>query len=184
MLSVFNFEKYFYSEFSLLFSLNFFLEKSFSLLFLAVLVYILCLCIIFSILFFCKNKGLISASDFKNFNNFYFFKFLAICVLLTLAGVPPFLTFFLKSFYLLFFLKKSYLLLLLFFIFNVASMFFYLKIARLMINTSTPGIFSTFISRFSPKTQSYIYLSCSGFFFAVGSFFFIHMWVCLLNLFL
>ena len=164
--------------------LNFFLEKSFALFFLTIFTYCLCLCVFFFILFFLKRGKACSLTSLNSLNNLFFFKFVLICVLLALAGLPPFFSFFLKSFFFLFFLKKGFFFVILFLIFNLLSMFFYIQIVRLLLKSSIKNTSQVFLSKISFKFRFFFFLECALLFLLAGFFFMSHFWILLLALFL
>jgi len=164
--------------------LNFFFEKSFALFFLTIFTYCLCLCVFFFILFFLKRGKACSLTSLNSLNNLFFFKFVLICVLLALAGLPPFFSFFLKSFFFLFFLKKGFFFVSLFLIFNLLSMFFYIQIVRLLLKSAIKNTSQIFLSKISFKFRFFFFLECTLIFLLAGFFFMSHFLILLLALFL
>jgi NADH:ubiquinone oxidoreductase subunit 2 (subunit N) len=163
---------------------NFYFEKTISLFFLTIFLYSLCLCVFFFLLFFFKRGNFGSLANLRGINNFFFFKFIIVCTLLTLAGIPPFFSFFLKSFFFFLFIKKGFFFLFLFLFFSLLSMYFYLQVARLLVNTSKKNAFMLFLSRSSFSFKLFYILQCMLLFFFFGFFFLTHGWVLLLSLFL
>ena len=152
----------------------FFLEKIFSLFFLIILMYSLGLIMLFSILFFFKKNGFNSLNNLKNLNQNFFLKFVVICVLLMLAGIPPFFGFFLKSIFFLFFFKKSIFFVCLFLLLSLVSMYFYLQNIRLIINNSTKNIFISFAASPVFSFNIYLFLECSLLIILFGFFLITH----------
>jgi hypothetical protein len=163
---------------------NFFLEKTFVLFFLTILAYSLCLCVLFFVLFFFKDARFSTLANFKSLNSFFFFKFLISCIFLALAGIPPFFSFFLKSFFFIFFLKKGTVFVLVFLVLNLLSMYFYLQSTRLLVNSAKKSAGLIFFSKVVHKFEFFFFLEFSFLLLFLGFFFLVHFWVLLLSLFL
>ncbi len=139
---------------------------------------------LFFILFFFKKSTFNSLNNFKNLNQNFFLKFIVICILLMLAGIPPFLGFFLKSIFFLFFFKKGIFFILLFLFLSLASMYFYLQNIRLILNNSTKNVFISFAVNPTYAFNIFFFLECLLIFTLFGFFLLAHLWVILLSNFL
>lgn len=133
------------------------------------------LIILFSILFFFKKDKFNSLNNLKNLNQIFFLKFTAICVLLMLAGIPPFFGFFLKSVFFLFFLKKGGFFILLFLFLSLISMYFYLQNIRLIINNTTKNTFISTIYNPALSFNIFFFLECLLSFMLFGFFLITHI---------
>jgi NADH:ubiquinone oxidoreductase subunit 2 (subunit N) len=121
---------------------NFKIEYSLNLLLFNIFVYILLLCLIFSIIFIFNTKFFKSLNDLSNINFFGFFSFVLFTTILSMAGVPPMLGFiskFLIFFYFIF--KFNYFLVFIFSLFNFFVIYFYIQNLRFMITKKLTNFF-------------------------------------------
>lgn len=70
---------------------------------------------------------------FNKLNNIYNFKIVMICILLSIAGIPPFFGFFIKLTLLYYIVNNSFLWCLLFVIVLLISLYFYLQNIRFLM---------------------------------------------------
>src|SRR5690242_4824941 len=97
--------------------IEFFNEYSFSVILLNVLIYIFMIVNIFLIFFMFDTKYLKSTNQFKLLNNIPMISIIIIALILSLAGMPPFIGFLSKFLIFIYIFSKSNILLFLFFLF-------------------------------------------------------------------
>lgn len=90
----------------------------------------------------CSNFNIFfkSLNFFKIFSNLFFYKNIILILILSIAGIPPFIGFFTKLNLIFFLNLNSFLIITFFLFFFLTSMYFYIQNIRFVLNDSFFGV--------------------------------------------